>query len=263
MFKKIISATLTVCLCVALATTVAASQQVTTVPPPIDDTDYSLVRPEWDLGRTSVGGQEATAEDMAKSVLHNKSNSAKAAAAYYDAELSVSDAGIWEALSPFYYYAQELDYSCGAASVRMAMRYLTGSAYSESVIRSGCNTTSTNGTTIVNMKTYINSIQSQNAYYDKYGASKSTMKDDLYAGIVTYGAPPIIGLKEVLSNGWPYNLSAHITVIHSVASDKSSVYICDPWTGYIVGSGNTYTTYSKTTDTLYTAYSLINIGYMF
>lgn len=164
-------------------------------------------------------------------------------------------------MSSFYYYPQEFSYSCGAASVRMALRYLTGVDYPESTVRTGCNT-AISGTSLSDMQTYINSEQTANYYATRFGVDKTTMKDNFYAGIVTWDAPPIVGLQETTSNGWPFDLSAHAVTIYSIKDDKSEVAIADPWGGYI-SSSSPYRWYDVSTDDVYTAYSAINAGYMF
>lgn len=160
----------------------------------------------------------------------------------------------------FYYYGQEKNYTCGPASVKMALRNITGEAYSESSISAGCNTT-TSGTYLADMVTYINSMQNHNVYIARYNKSKATMKADLYAGIVNWDAPPIVGLKETTSNGWNYNLGGHFVVVYAVYSNQKKYAVTDPWSGYIGDSANRDITVSV--DMMYTAYSAVNIGYMF
>ncbi len=169
----------------------------------------------------------------------------------------------WESLSPFYYYGQELGMSCGPASVRMALKYLTGTTYSESTIRSGCNYDPVIGTYLSDLVDYTNDEQNDNYYIAKYGKTKTTMKDNLYAGIVTWDAPPVIGLEESTSDGWPYNIAGHFLANYAVKSDKSEFALCDPWAGYIDDDDNRW--YQKSDDDLYSAYDAppINLGYMY
>lgn len=160
----------------------------------------------------------------------------------------------------FYYYGQEENYSCGAACVKMALRNITGIAYSESVIRTGCSTT-TSGTYLADMVEYINTMQDHNPYIARYQKTKATMKSNLYSGIVSWDSPPIIGVKESTSSGWNYNLSAHFVIVYAVRSDKSAFLISDPWSGYIGDSANRDLNISV--DNLYTGYNAVNIGYMY
>ena len=164
-------------------------------------------------------------------------------------------------LSNFIYYGQLQSYTCGPASVKMAIKYLSGNAIAESIVASGCNTT-TNGTYLSDMKNYINSMQSSNIYSSQYGVSKSTMKTCLYNGIVYYVAPPIVGLHESTLTGWPYDLNMHYVVVYSIKDDQSSVKIADPWGGY-VSSSSSGKLYTVSTDMMYTAYSAVNVGLMY
>lgn len=171
----------------------------------------------------------------------------------------------WEYIDPmsdFWYYGQELSMSCGAACVRMALQFLTGTTYAEDTIRTGCGT-STSGTYLSNMVTYINNEPLP--YYDyivRYKQTKATMKANLYDGVTLYNNPPIIGVHESTADGWPYTLSSgHFVIIYGAYSDESSFYIADPWAGYKNENNNRW--YSISSDDLYTGYSVDNLGYMF
>ncbi len=160
----------------------------------------------------------------------------------------------------FYYFAQETNYSCGPACVRMILRNITGVTYSESTIRSGCKTT-TSGTYLSNMVTYTNSLQNHNYYVARYQQSKTNMQNDLYSGITTFDSPPIVGLRESIVNGWNYNLSAHFVALYAVRSDKSSFLLTDPWSGYIGDLANR--DLNKSISELYDAYNSVNVGFMY
>lgn len=164
-------------------------------------------------------------------------------------------------MDKFYYYGQLKNYSCGAASVRMALKYLTDTRYMESTIRKGCNITKTGGGLLEDMADYINGEQDSNVYVQRYQESKSEMKDDLYAGINEYDAPPIIGVQESTSDGWPYDIFAHYVTVYSVYSDKSRFMVADPWAGYDNNNDNKWYTISD--DDLYTGYHAVDVGYMY
>lgn len=161
----------------------------------------------------------------------------------------------------FYYYGQETNYSCGAACVKMALRNITGTTYSEAAVRTGCNTTSTAGTYLVDMVEYINEEQDYNFYVERYRQTKASMQEDLYEGITYWDAPPIIGVRETTANGWNYNLSAHFVIIYAVTSSQSTFAVTDPWSGYIGDNANR--DISVSVNDLYTAYNAVNIGYMY
>lgn len=160
----------------------------------------------------------------------------------------------------FYSYSQEYSYSCGAACVRMALRNITGTNFSESVIRTGCNTT-TSGTFIGNMKSYINQMQNHNAYVAKIGVDKSTMQSNLYSGIVNWDSPPIIGVQEKSSEGWYFNLEGHYLTVYAARSDKEKFLIADPWAGYVNQPEKNWRNVTATE--LHKAYSSVVIGYIF
>lgn len=262
--NKIISAILVLSLCMSITITASANDH----PVPIDGTDYTLIKSNLEAVKNAgsanrIGGfsgaREATAEQIAES------------AKQVDKNLAINDSLIvqkavvsstWNTLPSFVYYAQELNYSCGAAAVKMALKYLTGSTYAESTIRTGVHTSSAYGTYLSDMVSYINTQQSKNNYVSVYGASKSSLQLSLYNGIVYWDTPPIVGLRESTSNGWAFNLSGHFVTIYAVMSDYSNVSLCDPWAGY-VSSSSAYKFVNKSTDDVYTAYNAVNIGYMY
>lgn len=260
--NKIISVILALYLCMSITTASAADHPV-----PVDGTDYTLIRSNSEAMESSgssnrisgfSGAREATAEQIAES------------AKQVDKNLEISDsvivqkaaaAATWSTLPSFVYYAQEVNYSCGPACVKMALKYLTGSTYAESTIRTGTSTTSS-GTYLSDMVTYINTQQSKNTYTSVYGASKSSLQISLYNGIVYWDSPPTVGLRESTSNGWAFNLSSHFVTVYSVMSDYSNVSLCDPWAGY-VSSTSSYKFVNKSTDDVYTGYNAVNVGYMY
>ncbi|MDR2360865.1 MAG: C39 family peptidase [Oscillospiraceae bacterium] len=167
----------------------------------------------------------------------------------------------WIELSPFAYYPQQKNYTCGPASIRMALKWINGTTPSEATVEDGCYTDPSDGTYVVNMVDYINDMQDTNPYVGVYGASKSNMKRDLYECITDYECPPIVGLKECIGTGWPYILPGHFVTIYSVLSDKSYFELCDPWAGY--AGDSVYRWYEKSANDLYSAYDdADNIGYM-
>lgn len=207
--------------------------------------------------KSTSGLKEATKEEMEKWAGVEKPNVGAG-----ESKLSSSFAATsWNQISPmssFYYYGQEESNTCGSACSKMALKFLTGTTYSESTIKKAIN--ALGGATLSNIATYLNQIQNKNTYIAIYGVSKNIMKNNLYSGVVTYNAPPIIGLQESINKGWPYNLNSHGVTIYSITSDKSEVAIADPWAGY---KGDSTRWFDKSTDDVYTAYSAINVGYVY
>lgn len=163
----------------------------------------------------------------------------------------------------FYVYNQTTSYNCGPACVQAAIYYLKGSTPSQSSIASGCGTTSS-GTYLSNMKTYINEHQSVRKYYTKYNAASSVMTSALYSAVVVYDVPAVIGLSFSSSDGWLYSSGGHFMTVYGTKSDRTSFALGDPWIGYS-GSGLTDHSwfYTKSASTIYDAYRNTNIGLMY
>ena len=226
----------------------------------IDGTDYSRIVSYPDFSQSGFSGARKVSY---QDIINDDNNIAK----YYGENFvkNAPDRATWKELtnpSLFYYYAQENNYTCGPACVKMALKYLTGTTYSETAISIGCNTTSTNGTYLSDMCTYINGEQNSNSYVTRYNVSKTTMTDNLYDGIVLCDAPPVIGIQESTTLGWPFNLNAHFVTVYAAKSDKSVVMIADPWAGYI-SMASSYKWYSKSMDDVYTGYISCGCGYMY
>jgi hypothetical protein len=232
------------------------------IPKPVDGTDYSRIDNSGEkYGYIPQGIIEASDEDIKNSLLQIPKEDSSSA--IYEKE--PNERATWYMLSNigsnFTYYGQEQANTCGPACVKMALKYLTGTAYSEATIATGCGTTPT-GTPIGNMCTYINSMQTVNAYYFQYSANLTTMQNNLFSGIVTYDAPPIIGVTEKTVYTFPYNsTSGHAVLIYGVKSDKSEMAIADPWAGYLGDYSNAF--YSVGAGNLHLAYSVTYYGYMY
>ena len=166
----------------------------------------------------------------------------------------------WYALGVTY-YGQETSMSCGPASVRMVLKYKTGTTYAESTIRNNTNYSATWGTSLADLVSYTNSQQNY-SYTKYYGSSSSYILDGILSAIRYSSAPPICGLKEKSAWGFPYNGDgSHFVVIHQVTSDKSKVAVFDPWAGYIGDTGNK--TYDVTANNLMNAYCASYCGIAF
>ena len=209
-----------------------------------------------DSANIPLGARSATAKDIAESnALPNKP---------VVSEFIVTPRASWTYLSGYFVYNQTTSYNCGPAAVQAALRYLNGSAPTQDTIAVGCKTTSTAGTYISDMVTYINSMQSKNRYTFKYQANSTNMSSYLYSGIVSYGAPPIIGMAFSSSNGWLYSSGGHFMSVYGAKSDKSEFALADPWIGYsnsgLAGNGWSY---SKSATDIFKAYNSVNIGLMY
>lgn len=176
--------------------------------------------------------------------------------------LSRQAASSWKYLNGYTVYSQITNYNCGPASVQSALDYL-GVARDQSDIAKGCRTT-TNGSYLADMITYINGQQTRNRYVGKYKESSSEMSRLLYSGVATSKAAPVIGLTFSTSDGWLYSTNGHFMSVYGAKSDKSAFALGDPWIGYS-GSGldGESWTYTKSTATIYRAYNKVNIGFMY
>lgn len=154
-------------------------------------------------------------------------------------------------------YGQINNYYCGPATVKGALKYLTGKEYSQSTIASACGTT-TSGTYLAPMVKYLNSKISSNYYVQKNGVNKTDMINYLYSSIALYDMPPIVGIACSSSDGWKYTTSGHFVAINGVTTDGSTFNIADSLILYLGYSSGSF--YNKSATTLYNAYDAVNIG---
>ncbi len=243
--KKFLSALI----CVSLLSSVApVALAVSDHPVPIDGSDSENIPMTIDATYSGSGLLEATEEDMAYWALHQK-------------ESRPSDdisplASSWMPLDPFTYYKQNTNNTCTIACTRMALKYVTGSAPSETTIKAVTGAPCS----IASAVDYFNDYTSKYQYAAKYNATKRSMKNDLY-NCISDGAPPILGIHMTTTDGWPYNLDCHAVAAYSVRSDKSEFALCDPWAGY--KGQKEWQWYDKSADDLYAAYDAVNAGYMY
>lgn len=168
----------------------------------------------------------------------------------------------WKYLSNYTVYNQLTSYNCGPATVQAALNYL-GYNPSQADIARGCKTT-TNGSYINDMVSYINKQQSKYRYTGRFNESSSEMSRYLYSGLTNSNVAPIIGMTFSTSDGWLYSTNGHFMSVYGAKSDRSSFALADPWIGYS-GSGlnGQSWTYTKSTSTIYKAYNKVNIGLMY
>jgi len=164
----------------------------------------------------------------------------------------------WDYLDDGYtVYGQINNYYCGPATVKGALKYLTGKTYSQSTIASACGTT-TSGTYLAPMVKYLNSKISSNYYVQKNGVNKTDMVNYLYSSIALYDMPPIVGIACSTADGWKYTSGGHFIAINGVTTDGSTFNIADSLIMYLGYSSGSF--YDKSATTLYNAYNAVNIG---
>lgn len=172
--------------------------------------------------------------------------------------ISPAAASSWHTISGFTYYGQEKFTSCGAAAVKMLLKALTGTVYSESTIRTGCKWDEDSGTTIANSVSYVNGVQSDHSYTAKYSIIHSWFTNNIYNAI-TDNAPAIVSIVTTVEDGWFYNTSGHALTLYGVRADKSEYKIADPWGGY--AGVSEWEEYQKNDAELFDAYAWTH-GYM-
>lgn len=162
----------------------------------------------------------------------------------------------WDYLNNYFaVYGQIYSNYCGPASVKSSLMYLNGSSPTQDQIASGCGTTS-NGTYLANMVTYMNNRLTTTYYTPQYRATKSAMQNYLWSGI-QYDDPPIIGFACSTSQGWRYNSGGHFVLVNGARTDREEFNLADPGILYL---GLTGSFYDKSASDLYTAYNSVNIG---
>jgi len=227
---------------------------------PIDGSDYSKKTFQNPSTKTVYGGRVAKPEHIKISQEKQKNNSTKSIESKTRATL-----GSWVQLSNmsnYFYYFQETDYSCGPACIKMALKYLKPNVnYEESTIRNACYTSTTNGTYLYDMVTYINGEQTSYNYSSDYSTSFSSFISNLTNSISVWDIPPIVDITENQSTGWPFNLYSHYIEIYSAMNDQSCFMVTDPYAGY-VSRFNPNRWYSVNAHDLFWAYRP-DVGYMY
>lgn len=193
-----------------------------------------------------------SAEDM--EVINKKMELVK----LVEAEKPTTRATTWSHLpGTFTLYYQTTNYNCGPACVQSTIKYINGSAPAQSTVATGCKTT-TNGTYLSNMVTYLNSKQTENKYVSMYQEDSSTFASCLYSAVHYLEVPAIVGFACSTSDGWAYNSNGHFTCINAARDDRGAYQLADPLIGYL---GGTTHFYQKSTADLYSAYDSVNIGF--
>lgn len=153
----------------------------------------------------------------------------------------------------YYVYNQTTSYNCVPACIQAVLRYVNGSTPTQATIANAVGTT-TLGTYMYKVHTYLNQQQTVFDYDIAYITSVTELKNAVYNDIVTYGVPSIIGLSFSTSDGWLYDTPGHAMSAYGIKSDKSSISLADPWIGYSGSGLSSYSSsYSKTTSTVYNA----------
>lgn len=163
----------------------------------------------------------------------------------------------WSTLGTFTIYIQETNYYCGPACVKSVLNFINGSSPLQFIVALGCNTT-TSGTYLADMISYLNSKQTVNVYEGAYQETQTKLARYLYFDINTRGIPCIIGFACSTENGWQYSSNGHFSCVVAARDDRGAFILADPLPGYLgYGVGG----YVKTIDELFYAYNSVNIGF--
>lgn len=186
----------------------------------------------------------------------------------YDVEESLESANTysvtWTNLSGFQVYNQSSTYNCGPACVQAVLAYF-GTTLSQSDIADSCTMTPT-GAQVASMWQIINSSLHGNPGYNYVTeTNQNSMQNSLYSAIVSNGKPCIIGLAFREEDGWYYSTEGHYMSVYSAKSDRTRFGLGDPWIGFSTDPdlADAPWSYTKDSSTIYTAFSLKEIGMIY
>ncbi|MFJ7953979.1 C39 family peptidase [Lysinibacillus sp. NPDC096418] len=147
------------------------------------------------------------------------------------------------------YFKQAYSYYCGPATVKQTLQFINGSSNTQDTIASGIGTT-TDGSNLANMVTYINKNQSKHSYM-----VHSSPDEDLIRGIPEYavrnGSPAILRLKIAKGGNWTYTSSGHYMNMSGYSNYGKSIRVTDPYIGWVNASSTG--SYWVTSNEIYTA----------
>lgn len=112
-------------------------------------------------------------------------------------------------LSGFTYYYQQRNYWCVPACIKMALKYINGSADTQATIADAIGVNDSSGVPLSEAVPYLNNKQSNATYTQIWTSSVSVMKDDFYAILADEDAPAIICTIFTTAEGYPYNMTYH------------------------------------------------------
>lgn len=132
-------------------------------------------------------------------------------------------------LSNFPYYYQEGTYWCVPACVRMTLKYINGSAPTQTIIAGDMNVDNNSGVTLTVAKEYLNENQSSASYVQTWPDTVSEMKNDFYDIMYYEDAPAIICTIFSTADGYPYNMNYyHALCVTGQTENGASFRLHDP-----------------------------------
>lgn len=133
-------------------------------------------------------------------------------------------------------YKQEEKYYCGPATTKQTMKFLTGSADSQSTIAKALGTT-TEGTDGLRIVSYLNSKQSKVRYTVQTNPSVDQLKswqqsgfNRIYMGgnMYTNLKPHIARVKLAQGQDWAYSTNGHFFNVTGYSANQAKTRISDP-----------------------------------
>lgn len=157
-----------------------------------------------------------------------------------------------EGSSPYIYYQQNENFTCGLASTQMALQNINGSLPSEKDLISslGINMDAHTGADVSAVKNTLNTYQSRGNYDVQWYKDIDLMKSQLFNTLVS-SCSPIVNVSFTSGSVWPYTTGGHYMTIYSMLSDYSQVAICDPYGGY--AGQSSWRWYERSTSDLFSA----------
>ena len=222
--KKIISVLLTLSLC--LSTSMVA----------LADTNANYNGPLFingDSGQLSENAIDIS--DLAKAkqkIIKNKSFSSLEKQTVLD-KLSIFETGSPMKVLPnasgsitVSVCTQETSYYCGPATVQQTLKYINGSAASQTSIANSIGTT-TAGSALSPMVTYTNNNQSRNTYIIIYDPNVQQIQN-MVSYAVSYRAPVMCRLKFTQGGNWPYSTNGHFMNANGYHTYGDYILVTDP-----------------------------------
>ncbi|MFR6247183.1 MAG: C39 family peptidase [Romboutsia timonensis] len=142
------------------------------------------------------------------------------------------------------YYKQETSYYCGPATTKQTLQYVKGSSPTQKTIANSLGTT-TNGTDGTKIVSYLNANQSKIKYIIAKPSSQDNFTTLVNAALRSYNSPPILRVKYLSGDGWPYTTNGHFLNISGQRMNGTKIEhrLTDPyiqWKQPNVTSGTFY-----------------------
>lgn len=219
---KVLRKTLSLCLALTMAACTAVSASAETLSKPVSG---GLIVDNGSAYKTYVNS--LSKEDNAKL--------AKKKADFARFEKQQSKKGNLKVLGAtkltipgtFTLYHQNTSYYCAPACVQSVLKYINGSAPTQSSIANGLGTTSS-GTNMSNIAGYLNNKQDDCWYVLSSRPNQTTMCNAINYTITREKDPCIMGIVDQYGSYWHYATYGHAIIANGIMSDKSEIQISDP-----------------------------------